>query len=365
MAAVRLIIADSDKDYTEDLGIYIKAHHSSHFSITCFNNHASFLEYLLETNDNENIFLAGPGFYEALENRKTKDSVIFLSPVLNLDLERQKKIIFKYQNVEIIVNSLLSRLPSFLRAGKIIAVYSPIGGSGKTTVALGASILSSWEGKKVFYLNLESSSSSKVFLSGDSDQCLSHVLYYMKDSKDDLADKLERANCFDPFYRIHYYLPPQSILDLTEDMTSEIRALLNCLRNSGQYDYIFIDMESCLDRNNLAVLEEADEILVIVVHCPLSVEKVQSLVRQMKLLENGRNNFLLDKIKYIFNKDIPQVYQGTDSFTNSGISIYHKVPFVKDLLVSRGGGLWRLDMNSTFANSIHLLLKSIQRNDIK
>lgn len=359
MPEITLVIADSDKDYLDGLESYIKSFHSAAFSnIKTFYKRDSFLEFLSVSKGDQAVYLTGPGFYELING--IKSTVIFLSPNPISGNSQKEKIIFKYHTGEVIVNFLHTIIPSSPKITRIIAVYSPLGGSGKTTVALGASILSSWEGKRIFYLNLESHSSIKAFLSEKSDQCLSHVMYYLKNSKNNLQEKLDSAKCFDFYYRIDYYLPPQSILDLTEDMSAEIRSLLDFLRSTGKYDCIFVDMETSLDRNNLSIFEEADEILVIAEKSPLLEEKLRNMYEQLRLLENGRTGLYLSKLKIILNKDRQNINNGfEEGLVLEEITLYHNIPFVQDLLVRRENGRWSLDMNSAFTNSMHLLLRSL------
>ena len=46
---------------------------------------------------------------------------------------------------------------------KLVSVYSPIGGAGKTTIAANACINCAREGMKVFYINLETIGSTFCF----------------------------------------------------------------------------------------------------------------------------------------------------------------------------------------------------------
>lgn len=368
LSTIKIVIADADKDYLDSLADYLISCHSESFKITAFSSADSLKEYLLGPGQNQDIILAGPGFYEMIKDQ-LEGPVVLLSPLRALDGEYQEKRIFKYQTGEMIVNALLQfmskersgdKAAASGRKTKIIAVYSPLGGSGKTTVALGASILSSWGGMKVFYLNLESISSTRFILAGNNEQGLSHVLYYVKESKDNLLQKLERAKCIDPLYKIHYYLPTVSILDLTEDMAEEIRTLLVCLKGSGQYDSIFIDLDSCLNSNNLSVLEEADEILIVAVQSPLSGERLEFMEKQLQLLERGRSRSVSGKVKLILNKDIQGLNKSLAGLSINEKYIYHRIPFVKDLYITREDGIWRLDMNSPFADSVHELIKSLK-----
>ena len=80
------------------------------------------------------------------------------------------KAINKYQNADNFVSSILAAfsengqgfaLPgSDSKVSKVISVYSPVGGIGKTSICVALATNMSASGHKVFYLNMESTPST-------------------------------------------------------------------------------------------------------------------------------------------------------------------------------------------------------------
>lgn len=361
-------MADSDKDYLDSLAAYLRSSSGGGFQTVAFSTEEAFRQYLQAQDGQQEIFLVGPGFCEMVKGR-SQSPVVLLSPLRSCQSIEEEDRIFKYQSGEVIARELHRRISGeqqgkdvlrFGRRTRTIAVYSPLGGSGKTAVALGASIISSWAGKKVFYLNLESLSSTRGFLTGDRQEGLSHVLYYIKEAKGNLARKLERAKSSDPLYKIDFYLPPVSAFDLTEGMAAQVRALLDSLRNSRQYDLIIADLETGFHSTNLGVLEEADDILILAVQSELVREKLIVLEKQLLLLERGKAGSVLDKARLVLNKTEDTAGE-LDKITFYGKFVYHSIPYVEGLLVPRGEGLWRFDLNSPFAAALRELVNKLNR----
>ena len=63
---------------------------------------------------------------------------------------------------------------------RVIAVYSPIGGSGKSTIAAGLSVQCARRGMKVLYLNFERASCTSAFFNPGQGVNLSRVMLSIK-----------------------------------------------------------------------------------------------------------------------------------------------------------------------------------------
>jgi MinD-like ATPase involved in chromosome partitioning or flagellar assembly len=62
----------------------------------------------------------------------------------------------------------------------VISVVSPAGGTGKSSIAAGCSILCAGRGMRAFYMDLEDIPSTEMFFHGDSRQSFSNVIYQLK-----------------------------------------------------------------------------------------------------------------------------------------------------------------------------------------
>ena len=372
MSKLHLLIADKDVDYVNSVVLFLTNMYSGRFILSCFTEEQRFIDYLeanmlpRDCKPEPDIVLLGSGFNADNYHAVFSGLVILLEDQLDrtkIQKKEEKIKILKYQRGDILIRQVLqifsdvSSKDHCLSAGdqktRVIAICSSDGGAGKSVTAIGLSIQSAWEGQKVFYLNLEFIPSIELFFSGEQEQNLSNVLYYLKNTKKNIAIKLDGAKCVDPWYQIHYFKGPDSVLDLKEDIACELQSLVRELVSAGFYDRIYIDMSSNLDQNYLAVLETCDDILVVLTQDVISVEKTKKLVREFELLERGKDIPLLEKVSLILNK-YEKIGVDTEEMKICGKSITLKIPRVTGLMIPHGSK-YRLDMNSAFGTAIHEL----------
>jgi len=362
VSTLRLVIADKDKSYLDSFVDYLVSCHAQRFHAVAFTKEACLCEYLDKSSTRPDILLVEREFLQYLPERENKHVIVLQgeNPALP---GAGEKAIFKYQCGDKIVSRMLEiysggnphlyYLPDGSKKTRAIAVYSPVGGVGKTTIAAGASIKSAWDGKAVFYLNLEEIASTALYFEGEQEQNLSGILYHLKHGTKSPDILIKTARAVDPEYNIHFFKPPDSILDLKEELAGELKALLWELKKTGQYDRIFIDMSSGLDKNDLAVLEVCDDILVVCSQEPAGILKINALVREFELLSRGRGLCLLEKASFVLNRYESPVMPGIENIGIGGRDIL-KVPKIPNIFVPFGEK-HRLDMNSEFGAAVHEL----------
>lgn len=363
MSKLNIIIADRDKEYAESLADYLLAHHRHRFAVTTYTAQADSSAFLKENPAETDILLLGEGLSEACN----AGMVIYLTEGSRPGQENHRHL-NKYQCGDELVKQVLeiylqenpNKVP--LLAGyketRVAAFYSPVGGVGKTTIAMGASIQASWEGKGVFYLNLETVPATGLFLEGEQEYTLSGVLYFLKHDSHNSVIRMEKAICTDPLYGIDYFKQPDSILDLKEDLTGELRSLLGRLAAMGRYDYVFVDMEGSLDCSSLAVLEGCDDIVVISTPDVVAKRKMELLLHEFAVLERGRGIKLLDKVKLVLNKHQHVAAQENGYEQVAEKSVMLKIPLVSNLYIQQGER-YRLDLNSPFGVAINQLTQEL------
>jgi cellulose biosynthesis protein BcsQ len=281
--------------------------------------------------------------------------------------QENEKSINKYQCGDVLVNQVLSIyaqnnpqayiIPTEGRQTKVIAIYSPLGGAGKTTIAVALSIQAAWEGKSVFYLNLENIASTDLYFDGLQENSLSNVLFYLKQTKDNTSARIEAAKCIDSHYRISFYKQSASVLDIRENLSKEIELLVRLLAGTGQYDHVFIDMSSCIEQNSLSVLDVADEILMVCTQDEISELKTRIILNEFEMLEKSKDYHILKKVNIVLNK-----YEGSldiehgDKYCGENIMI--RVPRVMGLTMFHDSRL-RPDLNGPFGTAIHCIQREI------
>ncbi len=376
MSKIKLVIADEDGHYIDALSDYLIASYSHVFQTRVYTGKTALLDYL-----NHLDIAEGQAIDVLLVSREMLDKgkvlnfagvLMFLSEsVERFSAEAEKtETIYKYQCGEKIAARVLQAYSAvypekrFAADGskrtRVISVYSPAGGTGKTTIALGCAMQAAWEGKKVFYLNLEVFPAVGLFWKVHEGQNLSNVYYYFKNDKYNLKRVIEAAKCREPLSGIYYFNPSDSALDYEEDLSTELRELLEELRINGWYDLIFVDMSSGLNKNNLAVLEESDRILNVCTQEAMCLKKLERMDVEFGLWERSKEVVLKKKTITVLNKYryIARVKETGINSKKAEEEELTKIPWVKELLVPLGKQC-RLDMNSAFGTAINRLMEEL------
>jgi MinD-like ATPase involved in chromosome partitioning or flagellar assembly len=311
MGRLNLVIADGDERYVESLSGYLLWRYPERFNITSFTSPAGLAGCFSGTDIRADILLTSPQMYAAGVPEDRIGIVIFLSDGSKSGDERYFEV-KKYQHAGRMAGDILGFFSQTAenrnipvnggKRTKIVAVFSPAGGTGKTSVALYSSMLCARKGLSVFYLNMEDIQSTPLFFECGSAKNLSDVLLHVKSQGPNLALKIEAASCTDAELNIQYLSPPESVLELDEMCSEEIGALVRGAMSSCNYDILFIDMSAGLCGRNRVLLENSDEILVVITPDGGSMAKLNALSREFDRLSENTMPGLRKKITLVLNR---------------------------------------------------------------
>ncbi len=309
MGRLSLVIADLDRDYLSKLERFLMVNYPQRFDIFSFSSQGKLSEFLSNP-EKRDILLINSILFKHELNLKNVEVVILLKGDGLETVSEGTEAANKYQHAEVLVTDLLRLYAA--RGGKgvtaqgrsitrAICAHSPAGGTGKSSIAAGCSILCARKGLKAFYLNLENIPSTDLFFHGQSSQSFSNVIFHLKGKSGSLGLKLEGAKCCDPETGVYYFAPPENVLDMEELTADDISRLITELKASGLYDRVFIDMSSGLNRQNIAILGISDAILMIHAARDKSSIKMRALQNGFDMLEQKHMSGLLDKLVHVSN----------------------------------------------------------------
>ena len=173
MEKLNLVIADTNTGYVESTVNYFMTNYFRRFQISSFTEW-DFLYDFLSGPRNVDILLISPQMYkEALPKDNIGEVIILTSGQLPNELDGLRSIdrnLVDYDFVTDILERYSRESPDIdtgihavKKQTKVIAVYSPLGGVGKTTISVSMSIRCGENGLKAFYLNLEPFQSTSLF----------------------------------------------------------------------------------------------------------------------------------------------------------------------------------------------------------
>lgn len=285
-----LAIADSNKEYTERLAEALQQH--DELIIHRYTSAQKLQEALEEKSFD--IVLFDPDLAEKrLDFSKVKLPVcLYSDEARNRDLYTECAKTLKYQRISNIYKEFIREYAD--KAGysadfdhsedtAILAVYSPIGGSGKTTVALSVASKLSNMGKTVLFLDLEQLGSSFGMNPKQEDGIVSLIESI---SEPNVNFELKVKGLMKQGIGGMQYIEGfDRLVDYEAVTGDEITDVLNKIRRCGICNVIVADMDSGLDRISRSVLEVADHIIVVEKPGELSATKMELFMKQAFVAE--------------------------------------------------------------------------------
>lgn len=237
-----MAVYDQDICYAKRFADFVNSKADSYFQVIPFSELES-LESYADSNPFSMLLLGQELDLDALAHIKTRD-VIRLGE-LGCKIEPGETVIHKYQSVEQILRDVMLHCQTYATEVetvlgpncRIIGVYSPVHGCGKTSFALTlAQILA--KSQKVLFLTLEYFTGFEMLFACQYQKGLSDVLYQWKS---------QTHNPFVLGSTIHYlgelsYIPPVSYPeDLKLFSGEEVKQLLEKLAKEAGYEVLVVD----------------------------------------------------------------------------------------------------------------------------
>jgi cellulose biosynthesis protein BcsQ len=372
MSRLNLIIADSDEVYLESLSNALINNYSKRFKINIFTNEEALIKFLDSSDFAVDILLISADLCTKIKNSDRINTLILLTGGrLPVGMQGQFAI-NRYQHIDMIVNEIIgyysekNRSEVFFTSekgkSKVIGVYSPSGGSGKTSLSLCSSIYCAGKGLTVFYLNLENFNSSCPFFKKAGEHNLSKMIYYLKEDNLNITLKIEAIKCVDPVNKVHYFNPPDCSSELNELNPGEISRLIQALRKMDKYDVIFIDMRVGIDKNNKTLLELCDEVFLIYTQEYYSILKLKSFFTELEIFSQREKLSIKEKLRLILNKYLPNMPDRVGDSWNTGLECFSKIPYF-NAIEEPNYSSDKLKFNLQFTECIQKLMEDVLRNE--
>ena len=156
---------------------------------------------------------------------------------------------------------------------QVIAFYSAVGGTGKTALSLGLAGCLAEKHKRIFYINTES---------------IQDFSYYLE-NKTGMPNEGYRAvktDAEDMYHHIRFtlrqeeftYLPPfMTTLDARNLDFTIYEKIIRTAKESGEYDFIIVDIEVGYSRERIRLLQESDKVMLITLQDAVSTNKMRYL----------------------------------------------------------------------------------------
>lgn len=297
---IRIAIADDDREYLERLVYGLERYDNLNISVY---TEAESLEDVLKTKRFD-IILFTPHVFKRQFSVSKHTAVVLLTDDTEKipDEYRSFTRIKKYQQISSIYQGMLSLYSEVAgdygmtgdNRTKKILFYSPIGGSGKTTLSLALALRLARSGQTVLYINLEVLASEECYLPQSNAKGLSEILEKI-DSDVNFPLKIQGlANKkTDNFFYINHFESPNDLYEMKEE---ELEKLIAIISGTNLYDYLIIDAGISLDSKMLTLFECVDRIVLIDKTDETAKTKMKCFLRQLHVI-----NEYADKMQRVIN----------------------------------------------------------------
>lgn len=205
--------------------------------------------------------------------------------------------ICKYDNQKTIFNEVTSLCSSLRheaahdRKCQVLLFFSPVGGAGCTTVALGAAAALSSHYYRVLYVDAEFVQTFACFLDRHAKASPQMIAAMMRGS----GNEMEALSAHVMQSGFDYVPPVQGGLAANGIPFEFFSRLVRSARDSGRYDFVVVDTDSVFDQEKSTLLGEADRVIVI-------GEQGASEAWKMTTFRNLLDAAVSDKFLFICNK---------------------------------------------------------------
>ncbi len=368
MSKLNLVIADTDRYYVEGLAGYLSCRQPHRFQATCFTEESYLTDYLYEPDTVVDILLVSPEMYHLSLPTEGLNTVIMLSPGRHIEEYENCEVINKYQTGDKLVGNILriyseknpgeTHISSASKDTKVIGVFSPNGGAGKTSIALGTALYCAQRGKKVFYLSLESIQSTPAFFSCDSGQGLSNIFFFLRESSKNIRLKIEGIRNIDIESGIHFFDPPEITLELEEMSPDEIAFLIGQIKHTDCYDCVMVDLSSELNSRNIAALGACDQIMMVFNGGDIADVKTSLLIKELEAICINKKPDLFKKSTLVLNRFNADQVPGYEEPELGGRTADIKIPADSSLLIQQEGR-YQINLNNSFGKAIGELAEKV------
>jgi MinD-like ATPase involved in chromosome partitioning or flagellar assembly len=212
------------------------------------------------------------------------------------DFQKEFGRVSKYQRISLIVAAVLEQYaklskrscnPNSNRA-KITAVWSPVGGVGKTSVAMAYALSNIGEGKEVLYLNLEYFSSIPDYFD-ENGKSISNVFEMLENHEGDIKMLIQglcrREN------GITYLCGPENFDDMCILSSEDVYELITACSEIS--DELVIDLSCICDARTRKAFELADNVMLVAGQTTTAETKLTQFFSQSDIFESIKEKVVL------------------------------------------------------------------------
>ncbi len=290
---IQLLIASEDKDYCQHLSHVLADRYADTFEVSICSAQDKLASTL--TGHRYDVALLSARMAQNAQLEKVTLPLLLWDDASAEKVDGELASVRKYQRISHLTGDVLGRyakvagrkrLPDSERV-QICTVWSPAGGTGKTTTALAYAAQQVAAGRKTVYFDLEYFSSVSVYFPADGKS----ISEAFENLGGNLELLLQSIRCQDAGSGIYYFCAPSNYDDMNILTWENIEELV--LAAGQGVDEVVLDLSSVCDERCQRVMALADRILLVTDSTPRCLAKLQQFQTQSNLFEQFREKITL------------------------------------------------------------------------
>ncbi len=290
---IRLLIGIADADYSNFLSDVLMDQYSETFDVSVCTTETRFLSTI--DSGRMDVALADDSFLDALGNHPTNVMIFRIADKQNSNISENIRSIKKYQRISNIMSTVIEqyarysgkRVSDDYSKAKVTMVWSPAGGTGKTTAALAYAARCVAEKKKTLYLSLEVFSGDQAYFAQNGNS-ISKILSGLTG---DISLLMQSIRQEDIGSGIYYFEMPENYDDIAVLRDSEMEMLISAAANG--VDELVVDCQSTFDPKVARLMEIADAVFVVINASKIAQMKWEQFKSQNSYYDLIRNRAYL------------------------------------------------------------------------
>lgn len=317
MSKPLIVIADSDENYLAALEYKFLETLSEKIELEIISDSKYFEDFFSAPKTAEIVVVDEKMYTRDLHKHNISNLFVLTEEIENGNTaELTVTNVFKYSGIKEIYNELIYRSKDRLfedvkehKATQVIAMYSAVGGSGKTCLSLGLAECLVLNHQKVLYINTESIQGFAFYLQ-DKSAMPNNGYRAIRDDETHVYGNVRHFIKREGFY----YLPPfTATLDSLNLDYAIYENLIAGAKESREFDFIIVDIEAGYDELRMELLQKADKVFMVTQQDAYSLFKTELILKNIDLQDREKYLFICNKYREneenaYLNSQIQKVY---------------------------------------------------------
>lgn len=296
----KIILADVDEQYLHPLEIKFAQELGDSVDLEVITDASFFQEFIARPQNADVLVISEELYCREIQRQNFKYIFILTEYMDSSDIHvLEGKKLYKYSSIPEIYNQVRSVIGysgkqiEVEKHTKVVLTYSPIGGSGKTTIAMGLASYLTSAGNKVLYIDAEMLHTFQFYLKNQNP--IPNDFYTAVGmGVNNLYQRIRHCIRTEEFD----YLPPfdTALLSRQIDFSVYIN-LIKSIKEEKVYDVIVVDTDNEYNLKKTELMNLADKILVIFKQTEAAVYAVNMIVKNMNCSEGEKYHFICNDFR--------------------------------------------------------------------